>query len=182
MIINLNLTLDYNPETGACTVVKTEQAKSQPKVVANNDTAEPQIVLDSNKYILNQAAANLMGVKWEDRLEIKYQKVQGVIYPVIGTDETFGTRTGNKLTKTLTVSCRGKANEMLARYGRIFTVSEMKGEKGLFVLIGDNPPIEEKVEEIEVKEDEDDFIDLPLDTDIEDENAEKIDDFAFTLD
>ena len=32
-----------------------------------------------------------MGVKWEDRLEIKYQKVQGVIYPVIGTDISFGT-------------------------------------------------------------------------------------------
>lgn len=178
MIINLNLTLDYNPETGACTVVKTE--KSQPKVVANNDTAEPQIILDANKYILNQAAANLMGVKWEDRLEVKYQKVQGVIYPVIGTDETFGTKTGNKLTKTLTVSCRGKANEMLARYGRIFTVSEMKGEKGLFVLIGDNPPVE--AEEIEVKEDEDDIVDLPLDTEIEDENAKKIDDLVFTLD
>ena len=59
MIINLKLTIDYNPETGACTVVKTEQA--QPKVVVNNDTAEPQIVLDANKYILNQAAANLMG-------------------------------------------------------------------------------------------------------------------------
>lgn len=178
MIINLNLTLDYNPETGTCTVVKT--VPSQPKVVANNDTAEPQIILDANKYILNQAAANLMGVKWEDRLEIKYQKVQGVIYPVIGTDETFGTKTGNKLTKTLTVSCRGKANEMLARYGRIFTVSEMKGEKGLFVLIGDNPPVE--AEEIEVKEDEDDIVDLPLDTEIEDENAKKIDDLVFTLD
>ena len=178
MIINLNLTLDYNPETGACTVVKTGQ--SQPKVVANNNTAEPQIILDANKYILNQAAANLMGVKWEDRLEIKYQKVQGVIYPVIGTDETFGTKTGNKLTKTLTVSCRGKANEMLARYGRIFTVSEMKGEKGLFVLIGDNPPVE--AEEIEVKEDEHDIVDLPLDTEIEDENAKKIDDLVFTLD
>ena len=169
MIINLNLTLDYNPETGTCTVVKT--VPSQPKVVANNDTAEPQIILDANKYILNQAAANLMGVKWEDRLDIKYQKVQGVIYPVIGTDETFGTKTGNKITKTLTVSCRGKANEMLARYGRIFTVSEMKGEKGLFVLIGDNPPVEA-----------DDIVDLPLDTEIEDENAKKIDDLVFTLD
>lgn len=182
MIINLNLTLDYNPETGTCTVVKTEQVKSSAKVVANNDTAEPQIILDANKYILNQAAANLMGVKWEDRLEIKYQKVQGVIYPVIGTDEAFGTKTGNKLTKTLTVSCRGKANEMLARYGRTFTVSEMKGQTGLFVLIGDNPPVEEKIDEIEVKEDEDDIVDLPLDTEIEDENAEKIDEFSFTLD
>lgn len=181
MIINLNLTLDYNPETGECSVVKTERAKSSTKVAVDNDTAEPQIVLDANKYILNQAAANLMGVKWEDRLEIKYQKVQGVIYPVIGTGETFGTKTGNKLTKTLTVSCRGKANEMLARYGRTFTVSEMKGEPGLFVLIGDNPPAEEEVvEEIEIKEDENDFVDLPLDVDIE--NAEKIDELDFTLD
>lgn len=179
MIINLKLTIDYNPETGACTVVKTEQA--QPKVVVNNDTAEPQIVLDANKYILNQAAANLMGVKWEDRLEIKYQKVQGVIYPVIGTDISFGTPgSGNKLTKGLTVSCRGKANEMLARYGKVFTVSEMKGTDNLFVLIGDTPQVEEVLDEIEVKEDDEDIIDLPLDTEIED--AEKIDELAFTLD
>lgn len=177
MIINLNLTLDYDPATGACTVLKTTKAPA--KVVANNDTAEPQIILDANKYILNQAAANLMGVKWEDRLEIKYQKVQGVIYPVIGTGETFGTKTGNKLTKTLTVSCRGKANEMLARYGHTFTVSEMKGQPGLFVLIGDTPPAEE-AEEIEIKEDENDIVDLPLDVDIE--NAEKIDELDFTLD
>lgn len=182
MIINLNLTLDYNPETGACTVLKTEQAKSQTKVVANNDTAEPQIVLDANKYILNQAAANLMGVKWEDRLEIKYQKVQGVIYPVVGTDNAFGTPgSGNKLTKGLTVSCRGKANEMLARYGHTFTLSEMKSSEGVFVLIGDAPEqIEIIPDEIEVKEDEDDIVDLPLDTELED--AEKIDELSFTLD
>ena len=181
MIIKLNLTLDYNPETGACAVVKTEQAKST-KVVADNNTAEPQIILDSNKYILNQSAADLMGVKWEDRLEIKYQKVQGVIYPVIGTDVTFGTPgSGNKLTKGLTVSCRGKANEMLAKYGHTFTLSEMKGQNGIYVLIGDSPEIEEKVpDEIEVKEDEEDIIDLPLDTDIED--AEQIDELSFSLD
>lgn len=169
----INITLDYNPETGSCTVIKAEPAKA--KVVVNNETAEPQIVLDSNKYILNQAAANLMGVKWEDRLDIQYQKVQGIIYPVIGTEKAFGTKTGNKLTKNLTVSCRGKANDMLARYGQTFTVSELKGSEGLFVLIGDNPPNEE-LEEIEVKEDEDNFIDLPI------EDSERIDDFAFTLD
>ena len=55
----------------------------------------------------------------------------------------------------------------------------MKGSEGVFVLIGD-APVEEVPDEIEVKEDEDDIIDLPLDTDLED--AEQIDELSFTLD
>lgn len=178
----IKLTLDYNPETNECKVISSDKvAAKQPKVVANNETAEPQIILDSNKYILNQAAADLLEAKWEDRLDIKYQKVKGVIYPIIGKDSAFGSKSGNKLTKSLSVSCRGKANEMLAKYGATFTLTELKGQTGLFVLIGD-APVEDIPEEISIREDEEDIEDLPLDTELVDEQVEKIDSLSFTID
>lgn len=181
MIIELKLKLDYDPETGECKVLSSEKVSKPEKVVANNDTAEPQVILDANKYILNQAAADLLGVKWEDRLDIKYQKISGITYPIIGTSEAFGTKSGNKLTKSLSVSYRGKANDMLAKYGSTFTLTEFKGHENLFVLIGDNPPIEEMSDEIEVIEDADEHIDLPLDANLENEDVEQIDPLSFTL-
>ena len=181
MIIELKLKLDYDPETGKCEVLSSERT-SKP-VVANNDTAEPQVILDANKYVLNKAAASLLGVSPDDRLDIKYQKIAGITYPIIGRDEAFGTKGGNKLTKGLSVSCRGKANEVLSKYGTTFSITEMKGQKGLFVLIGDNPPEEEIPEEIEVRETDDPTDlpeDLPLDTDLEGD-VEQIDPLSFTL-
>jgi hypothetical protein len=56
--------------------------------------------------------------------------------PVIGTDEAFGTKGGNKLTKTNTISFRGSANEKLAEYGTTFTI-EPSEDEGIFYLIGD---------------------------------------------
>lgn len=183
MIIKMLLTLDFDPATGEYKSLKQEIIKDEVKtrVVKEEvqETSEPQITLDPNKYILNKAAAQLMGVAWEDRISIKYQKIDGITFPVIGTDEAFGTKGGNKLTKGLSVSCRGKANDMLRQYGDTFTVTKMKGQDDLFVLVGNAERPE--VDNIEVKEDENDNIDLPLDTEIEDESAKEIDPLTFEL-
>ena len=169
MIVKMLLTLDFDPATGEYKSLKQEIVKEEVKTRTVKEevpeTSEPQITLDPNKYILNKAAAQLMGVAWEDRLSIKYQKIDGITFPVIGTDEAFGTKGGNKLTKSLSVSCRGKANDMLRQYGDTFTVTTMKGE----------------VDNIEVLEDESDNIDLPLDTEIGDESAKEIDPLTFEL-
>ena len=190
MIIKMMITFDYNPETNEYTPLKSEVVKDKaPKTVTKAEeaveSAEPQLTLEDNKYILNQSAANLIGVKWEDRLSIKYQKIEGLTFPVLGTDAAFGTKGGNKLTKSLSVSCRGKANEMLAKYGDTFTVTKMKGYDDLFVLLGnaDRPsePEEQKSDNIKIKEDENPVEDLPLDTSLEDENACEIKDFDFEI-
>lgn len=180
MIVKMLLTLDFDPATGEYKSLKQEIVKEEVKTRAvKEETSEPQITLDPNKYILNKAAAQLMGVAWEDRLSIKYQKIDGITFPVIGTDEAFGTKGGNKLTKSLSVSCRGKANDMLRQYGDTFTVTTMKGQDDLFVLVGNAERPE--VDNIEVLEDESDNIDLPLDIEIGDESAKEIDPLTFEL-
>lgn len=186
MIIKMLLTLDFDPATGEYKSLKQEIVKEEAKtrIVKEEvvEDAEPQLILDQNKYILNKAAAQLMGVAWEDRLSIKYQKIDGITFPVIGTDEAFGTKGGNKLTKSLSVACRGKANDLLSQYGDTFDVTRMKGMDNLFVLVGNaERPSEPEVDNIEVIEDSNDNIDLPLTTEIEDESAIEIDPLTFEL-
>lgn len=186
MIVKMLLTLDFDPATGEYKSLKQEIVKEEVKTRTVkeevDEVAEPQITLDQNKYVLNKAAAQLMNVAWEDRLSIKYQKIDGITFPVIGTDEAFGTKGGNKLTKGLSVACRGKANELLREYGDTFTVTKMKGADSLFVLVGNaERPAEPEVDNIKVIEDANDNIDLPLDTEIEDESAKEIDPLTFEL-
>lgn len=147
----LNIKLDFNPETQECRVVKAEieKIKEPVKILESN---EPQITLEPSKYTLNPAAAELMGVSIGTRIDIKYQMVDGVEYPVIGTEASFGSGGGNKLTKSLTVSYRGKANDRLSRFGDVFTVTPMRDSSGLFVLIGNGKP-EQVPDEIEIIED-----------------------------
>lgn len=187
MIIKMLITFNFDPETNEYTAIKQEIVKDKAQKVTTKaeeaeESAEPQITLESNKYVLNKSAAALMGVQWEDRLDIKYQKVDKLLYPVIGTDVTWKTKSGNKLTKGLTVSCRGNANELLSKYGDTFTVTPWKGHAGLFVLIGNKDRAEEPEDEnIKIKEDENPKEDLPLDTNLDNDEAYKIDDLSFEL-
>ena len=163
MIVKMLLTLDFDPATGEYKSLKQEIVKEEVKTRTVKEevpeTSEPQITLDPN-----------------------YQKIDGITFPVIGTDEAFGTKGGNKLTKSLSVSCRGKANDMLRQYGDTFTVTTMKGQDDLFVLVGNaERPEEPEVDNIQVLEDESDNIDLPLDTEIGDESAKEIDPLTFEL-
>jgi hypothetical protein len=56
--------------------------------------------------------------------------------PVIGTDTAFGTKGGNKITKSNTVSFRGAANEKLSEFGTEFKL-EPSEDSGIFYMIGD---------------------------------------------
>lgn len=191
MIVKMMITFDYDPETNEYKPLKQEIVKDKVQKITKaeeaEDSAEPQITLEANKYVLNKAAAILMGVEWENRLDIKYQPVEkgGMMFPIIGTDTAWKTKSGNKLTKSLTVSCRGNANELLSKYGDTFTVTPWKGHEGLFVMIGNKDRSEEeptiKDDNISIKEDENQVEDLPLDTELDNEEAYKIEDFSFEI-
>lgn len=191
MIIKMLITFDFDPETNEYKPISQEIVKEKtPKTISKSkeaeDSAEPQITLESNKYVLNKAAASLMGVQWEDRLDIKYQPVEkgGLMFPIIGTDSAWKTKSGNKLTKSLTVSCRGNANDQLSKYGDTFTVTPWKNHEGLFVLIGNKDRAEEAPvsdSNIDIVEDENPIEDLPLDTELDNEEAYKIDDLSFEI-
>lgn len=82
--------------------------KKAAKKAKKEESSSPQLILEDNKYCLNSAAVMLMGVTPDDKLDIKYEKRGSTMVPVIGTDEAFKTKGGNKLTKSNTVACRGR--------------------------------------------------------------------------
>ena len=185
MIVKMLITFDYNPDTNEYTPLKQEIIKETTKVKSNLETSEPQVTLLDNKYSINEAAAELLGVQCGDRLDIKYQVIDKISFPIIGKSENWGGNSGNKLTKSLTVSYRGQANSLLSEYGNIFTITQWKDHEGLFVLIGNKERVmeDENIEITENPEPEEDLKDN-LDSDIkieEDTKDYEISNFDFEL-
>lgn len=149
------------------------QATKTSKIEENDD---PLITLDSNKLILTTGAVKLMNVCTDCRLDIKYKKKDKTSVPVIGTDAAFGTKGGNKLTKTNTISFRGSANDKLAEFGTTFKL-ELSEDDGIFYLIGDkvNNPIPDDAIDIESELDIDALETLDID------ESKDLENFDFSL-
>lgn len=159
-------------------VDKSDIKVTKKAVVENSDT-EPKLVLESNKYILNSAAVELMNVKPNDRLDIKYEKIGNTFIPVIATDETFGTKKGNKVSKSNTVSYRGNANTELAKYGNVFKIEKHPNKDGLYILVGESQQGDfSKDENIKLPEDFGIEEDISLDDFIEETNTISAIDFT----
>ena len=139
--LNFILTIDTtigafditNQDTGEVKTVEAQKLKKSTvkKLTEMDTTGEPILTLEENKYCLNGAAAKFMNVKADDRLAIKMRKVNGVMTPII-----LKQTSGNRLTRSLTVACRGANNEALAAYGTTFTITAFDEEPGTFVLHG----------------------------------------------
>lgn len=153
-----------------------EKKTAKKKVVEDNSS--PQLTLEDNKYRLNTAAIELMGVSAESKIDIKYEKQGKSMIPVIGTDEAFGTRGGNRLSKSNTVACRGSKHEELVKYGNIFQIIPHNSKAGLFILKGD-AQIDTLDGDENVSIDEE--IDISQLIDDKDNNIEEINSFDFTL-
>jgi hypothetical protein len=152
-------------------------SSSSKSKVAENPT--PILTLEDNKYVLTTGAVEALGVEAGDRIDIKFQKVGKVTIPVIGSNEVFGTKGGNKLTKTNTVSYRGKANEELAAFGTEFTFEEHPSKEGLFILRGENTPgVTPEKEEPKPEPEEEEIEDL-VDDLVDDAEEISEDDFSF---
>lgn len=172
--MKLDILFHYNVDenTGEITFIGKEEitvdtatsTKRQAKPVKVEANIEPLITLDSNKLILTTGAVDMMNICPDCRVDIKYKKKDKVSVPVIGTDTAFGTKGGNKLTKTNTVSFRGSANEKLAEYGSVFKL-EPSEDEGIFYLIGDkmNKPVEDEAIDIEGELDLDSLEELAID-------------------
>jgi hypothetical protein len=163
--------------------IKKPRATTSKASSKSDDRKELILTLEDNKYILSAGAVAALGVEAGDKIDIKFQKVDNKMIPVIGTNDTFGTKAGNKLTKSNTVSYRGKSNDELKIYGDIFTLVEHPTAVGLFILKGENTPdvdmvttkVAQPEEETEVEEDASDLL--------EGEDTEEVTtkDFDFTL-
>lgn len=125
------------------TVDSAKTSKSSTKKSASkiDDNPEPLITLEANKLVLTQGAVDALNPCEDCRIDIKYKKKDKKLVPVIGTDAAFGTKAGNKLTKTNTVSYRGAANDKLSAYGTVFRLKPTE-EDGIFYMIGDKSPKE----------------------------------------
>lgn len=151
-----------------------EKKTAKKKVVEDNSS--PQLTLEDNKYRLNTAAIELMGVSAESKIDIKYEKQGKTMIPVIGSDEAFGTRGGNRLSKSNTVACRGSKHEELIKYGTVFQIVPHDSKAGLFILKGD-------AQINTLDGDENVSIDEEIDISqlIDDKDVEEINSFDFTL-
>lgn len=204
--IKMLIVFDFDPETGEYTPVSREiinEGETGAKKTAKETTVkksksksklpesgEPLIVLEDNKYILNDAAAEALCVTPDDRIDIKYEKQGKLLKPVIGSNEVFGTKSGNKLTQSLTVSCRGKANETLSEYGTQFKLVPHPNKGGLYFLVGDKAQAEPVIEDEKINLDgieDEPSEDLPLDVQlanmVQDDSIEEdtIQKFDFTF-
>lgn len=120
--------------------VKKSKASSKKSISVDDNDPEPKLYLDSNKYILNGAAISALGVEVGDTIDIKNQKIGPAKVKVIGSSNVFGTQSGNKLTKAGSVSCRGRVNDELSKFGTIFVLTPHPNADGLFILNGDKEP------------------------------------------
>ena len=148
--IKLLLTLDIDPETGDTICVDREiinddikKVTKKKKATAKDDGDKtPRLILEENKYKINNAVVELLGLDLdeENRLEINFEKSGKTRIPVFGTNYAFGhsDSKGNKLTKSLTVACRGAANTELSEYGTEFTLEPHPTKDSLFILKGEN--------------------------------------------
>jgi hypothetical protein len=156
---------DFKEATKKATTTRSKKPKDTDPVA--------KITLLEGKWQMNNACVELTGFEPEMKLDIKFEKKGRVTTPVLCEDE----KSGNRLTKTYTVSCRGSRHDNLAEYGDVFEVIPYEGKEGYFKLKGNAP------------QKEDDIIDIPeeitdpeeLDDDITDNSEVDISDFDLEL-
>ena len=191
-ILSLTYEMSVDTETGEVLETKLiDRSVNKPvkamkatasEAVQDNDK-EPKLYLEDNKCRLNSKAIFLMGISPGDKLDIKYDEGKNGSVTVIGNDEAFGTKGGNKLTKSNTIACRGSKNEELSKYGKEFVLAAHPSKAGLFVLTSEEVAVDQLVGDDNVNIDTPEGIDLNLEglVDDEDANVSSIDTNFFKL-
>lgn len=160
--------------------------KSTKTKVEKDEDTTPKLILEDNKYRLNTAAIELMSLESDSKLVLKYEENSGRSIPVIGTNTAFGVSSGNKLTKSNTVACRGNNREELAKHGTEFTIKPHPNKVGIFILVSDKDEDLQLVGDENIKITEEDKVtgfDLDLNelVDEQDMNITEIDSNFFQL-
>ena len=127
----------------------------------DNDPVAKVMLLDG-KVQLNNSAINLTGYEPDMKIDIKFDKKGKKQIPVMMQADS-----GNRLTKSYTISCRGSKHDNLLEHGDVFELEPYPEKDGYFYLKG-NKAIEDDIIEVpqEISEPEDDFSDEDFDLDL----------------
>lgn len=193
--VHLTYEISVNIDTGEILETKlinrdvdNSDLRSKPiKKVVQDDSSEPTLVLESNRYRLNEAAINLMGLDYSSKLVIKYEECGSESIPIIGTNTAFGISSGNKLTKSNTVACRGSNHDELSKHGETFIILPHPSRQGLFILSSESESECGLTGDDNIKEEGNEGEDLPFNlsvdelVDDQDANITEIDSNFFQL-
>jgi hypothetical protein len=167
----IEVSFKFDPETKKVSDVIVIEAgvKTPAKTVAKTKTkGNTKIVLNGNSLQLNQEVVDLLCVGPGDRLCVRFDPKPVLVRPDIANE----LKGGNLITKSLTVSVKGKTGETLKEYGTEFEYT-LKSE-GYVTLATDGDTLEDKpVQEISTTLDDSEFI-------ANIENGEEID-FQFEI-
>lgn len=129
MIVKIikTITVDTDSKKVISTTQKVEV--SDENITKSNiveDDSEPTVVLSDKKLVINSSAMKLIDAVAGDRICVNYfQKEDNTFIPIIGKQENMGDNvSGNKLTKSHTVSYKGKQFDILSQYGKNFKLSK----------------------------------------------------------
>lgn len=132
------------PIIPAITPLKSQKPKTSNKRKTGKN--EDIIILEENKLVLTQKLLDILGAEYGDRICIRFSEKDGIYYPIIAKSEVFADpEAGNKLTKSLTVSYKGKQHDELAIYGKEFTFEETGEGSRICRLIGKIIQADDKV-------------------------------------
>lgn len=118
----INISFNYNEDTNTIDNIVIRNYKSFPKEI------EPIVEVKENKLVLSPKAVSLLQCVCSDRISINYiQNGNELTFPVIGKSSVFADQdSGNRLTKSNTVSFRGFQRDLLLKYGTIFILEEFR--------------------------------------------------------
>jgi len=159
MIRSVTVMFDFETETGDVTNVKTQvegEVKKKTTTTRKKDVVKELedrvlIVREEGKLIFNNRAMTDMNLEAGDRIVIKYEQGDKKLFPVIGTDLAFNEEgTGNKMTKSQTISYKGNQNMVLAEFGDEFYIKEYQDNIWKLIAVGETKVTESIEEAIEV--------------------------------
>lgn len=183
MNTKLNISFDLNPDTLEVSnlivsssassentdgiYIRTAEDPVKEKKPRKSKSKKDQdvIILEDNKLVLTQKLLDLIQAEPGDRLLVSFKEDNGLYYPLISKSEVFAdSESGNKLTKSLTLSYRGKQRDQLLIYGTKFTFEETAEGSGVCKLIGEK---EVKADDKVIKSNKD-IVSFDLDEDVKD--------------
>lgn len=118
----INISFNYHEDTNTIDNIVIRNYKSFPKEI------DPIVEVKENKLVLSPKAISMLQSVHGDRISINYvQDGNELTFPIIGKSSVFADQdSGNRLTKSNTVSFRGFQRDLLLKYGNIFVLESFR--------------------------------------------------------